>query len=278
MKQKGNKIKSGEIAVKKTIALIFAIMIMLTGCGKSEFRLTENTEKQMTITADNADREASFLVGTLEASDGEQIVIAAKLTKGSVRVEIVGVPADQSINELPATDAEVIFTADVTGTEGTSGMVPAGSYMLRATCLEKATGTIQIEVKPGAYSEYIGKQYSGNDPWGNPLSITLKGMYGNEVSFAYEAVIGEGEYIRTFLTASSGEMKDGILPFHVAATAEEYEAMHCDYRGTLTLKNGSLFVTYDAGSVVEESPEGGSAGYQAMGLKEEEKTVELMTE
>ena len=28
----------------------------------------------------------------------------------------------------------------------------------------------------------------------------------------------------------------------------------------LTLKDGSLFVTYDAGSVIEESPEGGSAG------------------
>ena len=43
----------------------------------------------------------------------------------------------------------------------------------------------------------------------------------------------------------------------------------------LTLKDGSLFVTYDAGSVIEESPEGGSAGYQAFFLEGENKTVEL---
>ena len=43
----------------------------------------------------------------------------------------------------------------------------------------------------------------------------------------------------------------------------------------MTLKDGCLFVTYDAGSVMEESAEGGSAGYQALGLEGENKTVEL---
>ena len=132
----------------RSIVLIFFLALLtLTGCGKSEFGLSVNTEKQMTITAENADKNAFFMVSSLEVSDGEQIIMTSNLTKGRIRVEIVGTPADQSINELPAMDGEAILTADLTGTEGASGTVPEGSYMLRATCLEKATGTIQIEVK-----------------------------------------------------------------------------------------------------------------------------------
>lgn len=130
-------------------------------------------------------------------------------------------------------------------------------------------------VMPAPWSDYIGRQYAGKDPWGNYLSIILKWADGNKVSFEYEAVIGEGEYIRTFLTESSGEPQGGTMPFHITAVAKEYEEMHCDYSGSLTLKDGSLFVTYDAGSVIEESPEGGSAGYQAFFLEGENKTVEL---
>ena len=257
------------------IIAILMLMLTLTACGKSEFGVSENTGKQMTVMAQNADKDAFFMVGSLDVADGEQIVITSKLTKGSVRVEIVAASEKQSIDKLPDMNGEAIITADLESGESVSGTVAAGSYLLRATCLKKATGTIQIEVKPATWSNYMGKQYTGQDPWGNRLSVTLKETTGNEVSFAYESVIGEGEYTRTFLTESSGEWKDGTIPFHVAAAAKEYAAMHLDYSGHLTLKDGRLFVTYDAGSVVEESTEGGSAGYQALGLEGKEKTVEL---
>ena len=86
------------------LIMILALMLTLTACGKSEFGLSENDGKQcgksefglsendgkhMTITARNADRDAFFMVGSLDVADGEQIEIAANLTKGSVRVEIV---------------------------------------------------------------------------------------------------------------------------------------------------------------------------------------------
>lgn len=257
------------------IIAILILMLTLTACGKSEFGVTENTEKQITVTAHDADKDASFVVGSLDVAEGEQIVITSKLTKGSVRVEIVAASEEQSIDKLPDMNGEAIVTADLESGDSVSGTVATGSYYLRAACLEKATGTILIEVKPADWSNYMGKLYTGKDPWGNPLSVTLKGMAGNEVSFAYESVIGEGEYTCTFLAESSGERKDGAIPFHVTATAKEYEAMHLDYSGRLTPKDGSLFVSYDTGSVVEESTEGGSAGYQALCLEGEEKTVEL---
>lgn len=263
----------------KSIVIIFLLaLLMLAGCGKSEFAVTENTGKKMTITAQNAGKNAFFMLGSLEVAEGEQVDITSNLTKGSIRVEIVRAPDDQSVSETPAIGSEAVITAELKNGEAASGTVDAGSYLLRATCLEKATGTIQIEVKPASYSDYLDKQYTGKDPWGNSLSITLKSMEGNEVSFTYEALIAGDASVRTFLTESSGELKDGVIPFHITAAAKEYAAMHCDYSGSLTLKAGALFVTYDAGSVIEDSPEGGSAGYQAIGLEGDNKTVELNAE
>ena len=132
----------------RILPVLILLTILLTSCGKSEFGVTANTAKQMTITAEKADKNASFMVGTLEVTDGEQIVITSNLTKGSVKVEIIGAPAEQSIDKLPEMDGEAVFTADIKGTDSASGTVPAGMYLLRATCLEKATGTAQIEVKP----------------------------------------------------------------------------------------------------------------------------------
>ena len=129
------------------IALVLS-MLVLTACGKSEFGLSENTEKKMTITAENADKDALFMVGSLEVADGEQIAITSNLTKGSVRVEIIGTPEEQSIDQIPDMNAEATLTADLKGTDSVSGTVEAGTYMLKATCLEKATGTVLVEVTP----------------------------------------------------------------------------------------------------------------------------------
>ena len=135
----------------KTFAGIFALLLaalLLMACGKSEFGMAENTAKRMTIAADNADKKDFFMVGSLEVEDGEQIVVTSNLKKGSIRVELVGTPAEQSIDQLPEMNGEATLTAELTGTDGVSGTVPAGSYLLRATCLEKASGTVEIEVQP----------------------------------------------------------------------------------------------------------------------------------
>ena len=260
----------------RTALVTLLALLLLTACGKSEFGVTENTGKLMMITAVNADKDDFFIVGSLDVAEGEQITATADLTKGSIRVEIFRWSDDQSIDKYPATDGETILTANLSSTDSASGTVAAGHYSLKAICLEKATGTVSVEVKPADFSDYIGKKYSGEDPWGNPLSITVKSAEGNTITFEYMAVIGEGEYISTFLTESSGEFLAGSIPFHITETAKENEAIHLDYSGFLTLRNGNLFVTYDAGSVIEESTEGGSAGYQAQGLEEEDKTVELI--
>ena len=127
-------------------AVLLLSVLMLTACGRSEFGMSENTEKKMTITAENADKDDFFMVGSLEVEDGEQIVLSSDLTKGTIRVELIGTPAAQSIEELPELDGKATVTADLSGTDEAAETVPAGSYLLKATCLKKATGSVRIEV------------------------------------------------------------------------------------------------------------------------------------
>ena len=135
---------------KRIIPVIVLALLTITiaACGKSEFKVDGNTEKQMTITARNAEKDAFFMVGSLEVDDGEQIVITSGLDKGSIKVEIVKQTETESAERLPDLDGEAVITGNVVRTDVVSGTIPAGSYLLRATCLEKATGTVQIEVKP----------------------------------------------------------------------------------------------------------------------------------
>ena len=140
------------MTMKKAVVLsvLLLLTLMLTACGRSEFGLTENTGKRMTLTAENAEKDAFFLTGSLEVGEGESIVITSDLSKGSIRVEILAAPESQSIDQLPETDGPAVITANLVRTDGASGTVTAGTYLLRATCLEKATGTVTVEVKPAA--------------------------------------------------------------------------------------------------------------------------------
>ena len=131
----------------KAVALVLVLalsMLMLAGCGKSEFGVTGNTGKQMTISAKNA----SFVVGTLEVEEGEKVVMAAELEKGEIRVEIIEAPAGQDVDVLPDFEGEPILTGNLNDGESASATMAAGSYMVRATCLEKATGIVTVDVQP----------------------------------------------------------------------------------------------------------------------------------
>ena len=136
---------------RKIIAAILAgilSLLMLTACGKSQFGLTENTEKRMVITAERAAKDDFFLVGSLKVDEGEQITISSDLEKGSVRVEILRWGEEQDADTLPETDGEATLTANLHAADGASGTVEPGNYSLKAVCLEKATGTVTVEVVP----------------------------------------------------------------------------------------------------------------------------------
>ena len=53
----------------KRITAVIILLMLLTACGKSEFGVTENTGKSMTITAVNADKDDFFIIA-LHSSRG----------------------------------------------------------------------------------------------------------------------------------------------------------------------------------------------------------------
>ena len=130
------------------LAIVIMAALMITACGKSEFGATENTGKLMTINAQKAAKDDFFMIGSLEVADGEQIEIKSGIEEGVVKVEIIAAPEEQSAEEIPDMDGEPVITANIDVHNSFAGTLPAGSYMVKATCIEKATGTISIEVTP----------------------------------------------------------------------------------------------------------------------------------
>lgn len=121
------------------IAVAALLLLLLSACGKSEFTLTEGSDNRMTITAQNASPDSSCMTGEFFLKEGEQIEIESALTKGTVRVEVLEASGSNT--------GDVILKADVHLTDGASAGMHEGNYWLRATCLEKADGTIHIYVK-----------------------------------------------------------------------------------------------------------------------------------
>ena len=135
---------------KKIIGIAMLVMLataMMAGCAKSEFAATDVTEKTITVNAQNADKGMAFMTGNLEVAEGETITITPSLTQGTVELEFVLAAEEQSAEEMPETDGEAAFTAEVSGSEAVVADVAPGSYMVKGAPVEKATGTIAIEVK-----------------------------------------------------------------------------------------------------------------------------------
>ena len=135
---------------RRSIAIVLVLalaMLALTACTTSEFSLEGTEEKKMTVSAKNAEKDSVAAVGGLVVGEGEMVVVTANLTEGSIRVEVL--EADEaSEEEAPDLSGEAIFTANLESTDSSSVEMNAGVYMVRAACLEKATGTVTIEVVP----------------------------------------------------------------------------------------------------------------------------------
>ena len=88
------------------------------------------------------------MTGSLTAEEGDQISVSAGLEEGTVRIELYQMPEEQSAEELPELSGEPVMTADLSKADVQAGTVAPGTYMVKAIVLEKATGTVDIEVKP----------------------------------------------------------------------------------------------------------------------------------
>lgn len=138
--------------------------------------------------------------------------------------------------------------------------------------------------KKDNYDEYIGYQFSGNDPWGNELAITIRSLKDDKLTWTYTDTFEDA----TAYQEITSKFKDGKTSFNIkdsiqvdglkdigGQTVDISSSYSYDYSGTLTLKDGKLFVKYEKGSLTTVSSEGDSASYQVGPLDDKDKTVTL---
>ena len=130
------------------IAVMAVSMLAMVSCGKHELSGQVDSDKSMTSNAVNADTGDYFVTGTLEVEEGEEIAIDTKLEKGEITVEFLGSVGESNAEELPDMDGEATYTAYLSGTDSQAVSFGAGSFMIKPTVTDKATGTVTITVRP----------------------------------------------------------------------------------------------------------------------------------
>lgn len=205
------------------IAVILAIgMFAMTSCSGS-FGVSDNNETSMTIVAEKAAKDLFFVSGTLEVDEGDQIVITPSLEKGSVDIELIAVPEEQSIDELPDTNGPADFETVVSGTDVVTAGVGKGSYMVRATVKERASGTIDLEVvfdSPEKWSVAESAEEAGEKAGVSPFAVDPSGTSLGEASpgeFRYMEGVAEAHYgvaaVELFVRKGLASIDEGDISF-----------------------------------------------------------------
>lgn len=130
------------------IAVLAVSMLTMVSCGKSEFSGSVDDEKHMTVNAVKADKGDFYVTGTLVVDEGEEIAIEPDLESGSIDLEFISSEGLDNGEELPEVDTDnAAYSAHLTGADAQTIGFGAGSFLVKATVTEKATGTINITVQ-----------------------------------------------------------------------------------------------------------------------------------
>lgn len=128
------------------VIVLAASMLTLVSCGKSELTGEVIDEKSMTVTASKADTGDYFVTGSLEFEEGEQLSIEPNLESGEMTIEFINGEGMDNPDELPDVSGDAQYTAFISGTNAQTVSMPAGTYMIKVTVTDKATGTVAINV------------------------------------------------------------------------------------------------------------------------------------
>ena len=128
------------------VMVLTASMLTMVSCGKSELSGEIIDDKSMAVTASKADTGDYFVTGSLEIEEGEQLSIEPNLESGEMTIEFISAEGMDNPDELPELDGEAQYTAFISGTNAQKVSMPSGSYMIKVTVTDKATGSVAINV------------------------------------------------------------------------------------------------------------------------------------
>ena len=121
------------------IAAVIAIALILSNRTSSFFRVDNNDDNTISITAQKAAAESGG-VGYITIAEGQDLCVRANMTDGStVKIELLP-------REVDAT-TKVLMEENITGIDAQYFELPAGDYTIRFTAEKGAEGTMDISAK-----------------------------------------------------------------------------------------------------------------------------------
>ena len=147
------------------------------------------------------------------------------------------------------------------------GVLFIASVIVIAAFILAACGNSKEEKLPvsdDAYAEYVGTQFSGQDPWGGILTITVRSIVDGEMDWTFTDVFDNHT-----LYQEQGKtlIQDGKADYSIQGKDVENENVSFSYEGTMELSDGQITFNFLKGAVTTSSSEGGSEARMAEALE-----------
>ncbi len=143
-------------------------------------------------------------------------------------------------------------------------------------CLTFMLSAFTVSAAPSEtdYSKYTNWEYTGEDPWGGDLSITLDRIENDTITWTFKDSFENSVLLQEDIETP---IQDGTAAFSLQGKDTESDNTTFAYQGSFTLEDGKVTFTLDSGSVMIESPEGGSSARvaEALDVSAKENTVTL---
>ena len=139
----------------------------------------------------------------------------------------------------------------------------AVAALILAAC--GGSGNDKLPVSDTEYADYVGTQFSGQDPWGGNLTITVLSIVNGEMDWTFTDAF---EDHTLYQEQSKTQIQDGNAEYSLQGKDAENESVSFSYQGTMELRDGQITFRFLKGSVTTSSTEGDSDARIAEALEE----------
>ncbi len=122
----------------------------------------------------------------------------------------------------------------------------------------------KLPVSDGAYAEYVGAQFAGQDPWGGELTITVRSIVDGKMDWTFTDSFDDHTL---YQEQSETAIQDGSAEYSIQGKDAENKNVSFSYEGTMDLRDGQITFRFLKGSVTTKSSEGESNARMAETLE-----------
>lgn len=126
-----------------------------------------------------------------------------------------------------------------------------------------SSGKDRLPVSDTEYTEYVGLQFSGQDPWGGNLAITVRSIVEGKMDWTFTDSFDDHTL---YQEQSDTLIQDGVAEYNIQGKDVEDENVSFSYQGTMELRDGQILFCFLTGSVTTSSSAGDSSARMAEAL------------